>query len=118
MTNIFLSFFGISVSTSLVVSLLLTPFLNKRYAAKWNYLIWIFLAFRLLIPFGGANGRLAADMLSRTNTGAPPESDVSHRDIPADGAMPSGRIIVEIPVQMTAPITVPSGKKQYGYYHA
>ena len=93
MTNIFLSFFGISVSTSLVVSLLLTPFLNKRYAAKWNYLIWIFLAFRLLIPFGGANGRLA-------------------------GAMPSGRIIVEIPVQMTAPITVPSGKKQYGYYHA
>ena len=60
--------------------------------------------------FGGANGRLAADMLSRTNTGASPESEVSDRDIPADGAMPSGRIIVEIPVQMTAPITVPSGK--------
>lgn len=112
MTNIFLSFVGISVSTSLVVVvlLLLTSFLNKRYAAKWKYLIWIFLAFRLLIPFGGANGRLAADMLSRTNTGASPESEVSDRDIPADGAMPSGRIIVEIPVQMTAPITVPSGK--------
>lgn len=36
--------------------MLLAPFLNKRYAAKWNYLIWIFLALRLLVPFHGGNG--------------------------------------------------------------
>lgn len=39
--SIFLSVFEISVSVSLVVAtlILFASFLNKRYAAKWKYLI-------------------------------------------------------------------------------
>lgn len=52
MKNLFLLFFEISVSTSLMVLvlLILSPLLNRRYASKWKYYIWIALAFRLLIP--------------------------------------------------------------------
>lgn len=48
MGELFLSVLGISVSIGLIIIglILLTPFLNKRYAAKWKYLIWIFLALR------------------------------------------------------------------------
>ncbi len=40
-TDFFLSVFAISVSVSLIVILLLllSPLLDKRYAAKWKY--WI-----------------------------------------------------------------------------
>lgn len=61
MTNMFLSILEISIPISLIIAvlLLLTPFLNKRYAAKWKYWIWIVLALRLIIPLGGS-GRLPA----------------------------------------------------------
>lgn len=51
--NLFLSIIESSVSTSIVVLvlLLLSPILNKRYAIKWKYWLWIVLAFRLIIPF-------------------------------------------------------------------
>lgn len=51
--NLFLSILENSVSTSIVilVLLILAPILNKRYAAKWKYWLWIVLAFRLIIPF-------------------------------------------------------------------
>ncbi len=53
MKDIFLSVFEISVSAGLVIFVLLvfSPFLNKRYAAKWRYLIWTAVALRLVIPF-------------------------------------------------------------------
>lgn len=53
MKDIFLSLFEISVSASLVIFMLLvlSPYLNKRYAAKWKYLMWIAVALRLTIPF-------------------------------------------------------------------
>lgn len=43
MTNVFLSFLEISIPISFIIAvlLLLTPFLNKWYAAKWKYWIWI-----------------------------------------------------------------------------
>lgn len=52
-TNIFLDIFATSVSVSLIIIFLFvfTPFLNKRYAAKWKYLMWIIIAVRLVIPF-------------------------------------------------------------------
>ncbi len=52
-TNLFLSIFAISISISPVIIFLLlfTPFLNKRYAVKWKYLMWIVIAVRLTIPF-------------------------------------------------------------------
>ncbi len=55
MTNLFLTYLGISVTVGIVVLLILlaSPFINRRYAAKWKYYIWIFLAIRLLIPVSG-----------------------------------------------------------------
>ena len=52
--TLFFSVFEISLSTSFIILLLviLAPFLNKRYAAKRKYWIWIILAIRLLLPFG------------------------------------------------------------------
>lgn len=53
MRNLFLTFFEISMTTSIILFLLLilAPLLNRRYAAKWNYDIWIMLALRSMIPF-------------------------------------------------------------------
>lgn len=52
-TNLFLNVIAISLSTSLIIIFLLifAPFLNKRYAIKWKYLIWVVIAVRLIIPF-------------------------------------------------------------------
>lgn len=52
-TNLFLNVISITISTSLIIILLLilAPFLNKRYAVKWKYLIWVVIAVRLIIPF-------------------------------------------------------------------
>ncbi len=52
-TNLFLNVIAISLSSSLIIIFLLifAPFLNKRYAIKWKYLIWVVIAVRLIIPF-------------------------------------------------------------------
>ncbi|HPC99964.1 MAG TPA: M56 family metallopeptidase [Acetivibrio sp.] len=44
--------FAISLSMSAVILLLLivSPLLNKRYSAKWRYFIWLIIAIRLIIP--------------------------------------------------------------------
>ena len=90
MGNIFLSILGISVSIGLIVIglIFLTPFLNKRYAAKWKYLIWIFLALRLLIPFSGANGQDVMDRMSQLKVGTNSESEENDANNPTDTAMP------------------------------
>lgn len=112
MTKTFLSVFEISTSISLMVAalILLTSFLNKRYAAKWKYLIWIILALRLLIPFSGDHVQSAIDMLSQITNRDALESEAKHTDTPDDVTMPSGRVVVEIPPQMTTPIAVHSEK--------
>lgn len=112
MGNIFLSILGISVSVGLIVIglILLTPFLNKRYAAKWKYLIWIFLALRLLIPFSGANRQDVMDRISQQKAETSFESEENDANNPSETAMPYRGMIVEIPVQMTTPINASSGK--------
>ena len=109
MGNIFLSVLGISVSIGLtsIVLILLTPLLNKRYAAKWKYLIWIFLALQLIAPFGRANGQYVMDKLSqlKAQTNTADSIDVS---------TPYRRIIVELPAQVTAPIKASSEKNKAG----
>ena len=112
MGNIFLSILGISVSIGLVVIglIFLTPFLNKRYAAKWKYLIWIFLALRLLIPFGGTNGQYVLDSASQPNAEMGTKSKENNADNPTGTAMPYRRIVVEIPAQMTTPIKASAEK--------
>ena len=112
MGNILLSILGISVSIGLIVIILifLTPFLNKRYAAKWKYLIWIFLALRLLIPVSGANGQYIMDRMSQLKVEKNSESEENDADNPTDITMPYRRIVVEIPAQMTTPINASSEK--------
>lgn len=52
--TLFLAVLEISLTATPIVVLfvLWAPHINKRYAAKWKYWIWIILALRLLIPFG------------------------------------------------------------------
>lgn len=106
MTTILLLFLGTSLSTGLIVLVLiiLTPFLNKRYAAKWKYLIWIFLALRLLVPFSGADGWSAVEQLSRTEMRTAAEPKEADTNMTADGIRRAGRIIVELPAEMTTPM--------------
>lgn len=116
MTDIFLSILGISVSVSLIILilLLLSPFLNKRYAAKWKYWIWIFLALRLLVPFSGANEQLLTGLFLHTETQTISESGENHTDTPDDTTIPTRQIIIEMPTQMTIPLTVRSESSQPG----
>lgn len=50
--NMLVQLFEISVTTSIIILVLhlLAPYLNKTYAAKWKYWIWLVLAIRLVIP--------------------------------------------------------------------
>lgn len=107
MTNIFLSVLAGSISVGLitVVLIALTPFLDKRYAAKWKYWIWLFLAVRLLLPFSGTDIRSAMQPLQQEKTQQTAQTQQNNTPIPP---REPARVTVELPVQMTAPITVPS----------
>lgn len=115
MTQIFLFFLGISASVSLIILALisLAPFLNKRYAAKWKRLIWIFLAVRLLVPFGGVNGQFLIKTPQAQNQTVSGQKG-NETDHPADQTVPYRRIVVEIPTQMTAPINAQPEKNNAG----
>ncbi len=110
MTGLFLSVLGTSVSISLIVPVLifLAPFLNKRYASKWKYMIWIFLALWLLVPLGEARGQLVTDLLPQTEPQKTAELEA------ASEALPSRRMVVELPAQMTAPIPIQPGESNSG----
>lgn len=107
LTNLFLSVLEISLSASLVIAvlLILSPILNKRYASKWNYWIWIFLALRLVIPFHGILGQ-PVTALFQTNRRSPSVSEVSEKIPPeaSPGEEALSPMVVELPPQMTAPI--------------
>lgn len=107
MTNMFLSFLEISIPISFIIAvlLLLTPFLNKWYAAKWKYWIWIVLALRLMIPLGGNSGLPVGDRQPQRETLTSAESEKTPLGALADGTA-RGRVIVEIPAQMTTPIMI------------
>lgn len=114
MTDIFLFYFEMSLSVGVIVAalMLLAPFLNKRYAAKWKYLIWICLALRLLIPFNVGNVQPVRDIPPQAETQTSLKSEEKHTEPPADMAMSPRRVIVEIPTQMTAPIAVQTAKSK------
>lgn len=116
MGNVLLSILGISASIGLIVIglILLTPFLNKRYAAKWKYLIWIFLALRLLVPLSGANGQNAIDRVSQPKVQTISESEEDDTNNLTEVSTSYRRIVVEIPAQMTTPIKAPSENNQAG----
>ena len=112
MTDLFLTVLEISVSVSLVIVflLLVSPFLNRRYAAKWKYLIWIFLAVRLLVPVSGADGRSASDMLVQWKGRTMQKAEQSEEDMVPEEADTRG-VVVEIPVQMIKPPEMPENRK-------
>lgn len=100
---------SLSVSPIIVLMLFLSPLFDRRYAAKWSYLIWIFLAVRLLIPFDAEDGRAAMETLSkwRQQAAMQPAPQTTSEDgqdnqeiLPEPG---TPRIVVRIPAQITAP---------------
>lgn len=52
MAELFVSFFELTVTTSVIVLALiaLAPLLNRVYIAKWKYWVWMILALRLILP--------------------------------------------------------------------
>lgn len=104
MTNWFLSILTVSLSVSLIAAILIlgTSFLHKRYAAKWKYWIWIFLAVRLLLPFSGEEISAAIRTLLPKAQTASLATQSERTAMPKQGA----RVMVEIPAQMTTPIPV------------
>lgn len=103
MTNIFLTYLGISVTVGIVVLLILlaSPFINRRYAAKWKYYIWIFLAIRLLIPVSGMYHKQSeAPVISNTvqSSGA-----AVYEPVEVQKVQPR-RFVVEIPIEATGQI--------------
>lgn len=118
-SDLFLSFLEISITTSFIVLflMLLAPLFSKRYAAKWKYLIWIFLAVRLIIPFNVADGAdlvraLSQEMLQN-------EAEIQKADADSAPDMPEQAtalrpIIIALPMQMTVPIGMQSEKSGSG----
>ena len=49
LNNIFM--ISLSMSAVILLLLIISPLLNKRYSAKWRYFVWLILALRLVIPF-------------------------------------------------------------------
>lgn len=110
MAELFVAFLGISLSVSLVIVLLLllSPLLGRRYAAKWKYLIWIFLAVRLLIPLGGTEGRSLAEVLRQWRNPVMKETEAGENPVVPEPA--PGRVVVEIPAQVAAPLELETEK--------
>lgn len=114
MTNVFLTFLGISATVGAAVLLiqLISPFINRRYAAKWKYLIWIFLAVRLLVPVSGIYQRKQPEekptesLPSQTHT-SPAESDGETIYV-----QQPQRFVVEIPVQAVEKIATQPKKSR------
>lgn len=49
MISIFLV--SLEASSVILIMLILSPFLRRRYSAKWRYYVWLLLAVRLCVPF-------------------------------------------------------------------
>lgn len=113
MTSFFLAVMEVSISISPIIAalLLLSPFINRRYAVKWKYWVWVILALRLVMPFSGADVRSAADSwFGRTHRSALDFGEDSLAGLPGQSE-PRGRITVEVPARLTAPIEIPSGER-------
>lgn len=104
LTNLFLSVLEISLSVSLIVAVLLlfSPLLNRRYASKWSYWIWIFLALRLVIPFHLIQRQPVTAFFQRKSQSTSVSNETSP-DIASDETALSP-MTVELPPQLTAPI--------------
>ncbi len=106
MANIFLTYLGISATVGAVVLLIMlaSPLINRRYAAKWKYYIWIFLAIRLLIPLSGMyHNPPQSRPTSAVSDTSPASGAAVYRPIEEYRVQPR-RFVVEIPVEATGQI--------------
>lgn len=107
MEHVFFSVISTSLSVSLVILLLavLTPLIDRRYAAKWKYLAWILLALRLVLPIDPA---AVQDFFQNPD----PETAVEKIDSEKEPMTPnppqatrlSRRIVLEMPSGMQEPL--------------
>ncbi len=83
MQSVFFQLVGVSITISIVVVLLLllSSYLNDRYAVKWRYFLWLFLAIRLIIPldFGFTAPPLEVKFNDREITAAGQQNFTSSR---------------------------------------
>ncbi len=109
-TSLFLLFLEVSLSTSLIVLILagLSPLLNKRYAAKWKRLIWLFLAVQLLLPVQGPAAETIAGLAAQIGAMRAAQQQKAPADIEGSHTAPYRRIVVEIPEEMTTPVIAQS----------
>lgn len=94
----FLSVFEISVSTGFMIILfmMLSPLVVRRYAAKWKYWVWLFLALWLIVPVKEIGGRFLNSKTAVVSENA--------RDTIADAEYTASPIMIEIPTRMTTGI--------------
>lgn len=107
MANIFLTYLGISATVGIVVLIILlaSPLINRRYAAKWKYYIWIFLAIRLLIPISGMYHKEPKIQPSAVSSNTVCSSDtVVYEPVGIPDVQPR-RFVVEIPVGTAGQVT-------------
>lgn len=106
--RMFLSVLSISLATSLIIILLmiLSPFINRRYAAKWKYWVWIVLAMRLIVPFHLTDVQNVIDNLPQSLTAGALQSERDVVQPPQDNVTvrPNQRILLELPSGMTEPL--------------
>ena len=107
MANIFLTYLGISATVGIVVLIILlaSPLINRRYAAKWKYYIWIFLAIRLLIPISGMYHKEPKIQPSAVSSNTVCSSGtVVYEPVGIPDVQPR-RFVVEIPVGTAGQVT-------------
>lgn len=115
--RMFLSVLSISITVSLMVGMMFicAPLFGKRYAVKWKYLIWIFLALRLVIPFDVEDVQYMAGRAMQKTAGDGWEAQRDQTE-DADGSGPGQaeaagtRFVLEIPGQAVQPLSLQSGK--------
>ncbi|MDE7185575.1 MAG: M56 family metallopeptidase [Lachnospiraceae bacterium] len=124
MTDIFLAVLETTLSSSVVILLLLLlmPFLNRRYAAKWSYYIWIFLAVRLIVPFSlydivgsypvhREEGKKEINVIGEDSSVIAPSESNLEQTVPfTEQIAPRQGILLEIPEQMVTPIASSGAK--------
>lgn len=105
--HIFLSVISTSLSVGLVIILLtvLTPLIDRRYTAKWKYLVWILLALRLVIPIDPVNTQnFIQNLKVETAVEEMHSAEKPLTPVPQQPRL-SRRIVLEIPSGMNEPMT-------------
>lgn len=114
MTNVFLTFLGISATVGAAVLLiqLISPSINRRYAAKWKYLIWIFLAVRLLVPVSGIYQKKQPEEKPTESLPSQTQTSPAESDGETIYVQQPQRFVVEIPVQAVEKIATQPQKSR------